>query len=388
MKKIIIFGAGKYGREALQFYGTDNVEYFCDNDENLWGNSIQGKQVISLDELKGVQSEYKVIIAIKNVDIVKEVGKQLKECNINFDVYTSDANKKISLEKAMEIPKFKEIRIETTNNCGCNCYMCPRDKLTRKLEIMPVQYLSEIVNKLSYIDYPIEFHMHGFGEALLCRDLPMRIEMVKKKTNFLPVIVTTLAYDIDEKWLESLLEKGLYRIDVSVYAYDKDDYKKIHGRDGFLFVQTNLCNLLKAKKKTNSNIDIQIKLEDFSVLPQNYENNHDKKTSFIEWLYKIGYGKENIKLMQLHNYGNHSTQMPKNDSDNICSIVWGHRKNILQIDCSGNVVPCCFDINSDYIWGNIVNQSLEEIFSSQERYKFLSAIADKKYIHMCDGCCQ
>ena len=65
MKKIIIFGAGKYGREALQFYGTDNVEYFCDNDENLWGNSIQGKQVISLEELKGVQSEYKVSIEKK-----------------------------------------------------------------------------------------------------------------------------------------------------------------------------------------------------------------------------------------------------------------------------------------------------------------------------------
>lgn len=31
MKRYIIFGAGRYGEEALLYYGISNVAYFCDN---------------------------------------------------------------------------------------------------------------------------------------------------------------------------------------------------------------------------------------------------------------------------------------------------------------------------------------------------------------------
>lgn len=40
MKKYIIFGAGRYGEEALLYYGIKNVAYFCDNKK--CGNVIKG----------------------------------------------------------------------------------------------------------------------------------------------------------------------------------------------------------------------------------------------------------------------------------------------------------------------------------------------------------
>lgn len=31
MRKLILFGAGHYGRDALSFFGAENVFCFCDN---------------------------------------------------------------------------------------------------------------------------------------------------------------------------------------------------------------------------------------------------------------------------------------------------------------------------------------------------------------------
>ena len=46
------------------------------------------------------------------------------------------------------IPIFREIRIELTNLCGCKCFMCPRQKLTRKLGKMTNEQLRIILSKL------------------------------------------------------------------------------------------------------------------------------------------------------------------------------------------------------------------------------------------------
>lgn len=60
--KIIIFGCGKLGHEALNVLGSENVECFCDNNPTLIGSEQYGKRVISFDELKEKHSDTGVII--------------------------------------------------------------------------------------------------------------------------------------------------------------------------------------------------------------------------------------------------------------------------------------------------------------------------------------
>ena len=50
--KLIIFGSGKIGHEALVFFGSENISCFCDNNPKLAGTEKYGKPVISFEELK------------------------------------------------------------------------------------------------------------------------------------------------------------------------------------------------------------------------------------------------------------------------------------------------------------------------------------------------
>ena len=46
MGKIIVFGTGKYGKEAYDFFGDDNVLCFADNNAALTGKYLYEKEII------------------------------------------------------------------------------------------------------------------------------------------------------------------------------------------------------------------------------------------------------------------------------------------------------------------------------------------------------
>lgn len=48
MSKIIVFGTGKYGKEAYDFFGDDNVLCFADNNAALTGKYLYEKEIFCL----------------------------------------------------------------------------------------------------------------------------------------------------------------------------------------------------------------------------------------------------------------------------------------------------------------------------------------------------
>lgn len=60
--KIVIFGCGKLGHEAIDVLGSENVLCFCDNSPKMIGTKQYGKQVISFAKLQETYSEAAVII--------------------------------------------------------------------------------------------------------------------------------------------------------------------------------------------------------------------------------------------------------------------------------------------------------------------------------------
>jgi len=62
MMEYILFGCGEAGAEALRGLGKDHVAYFADNNPRLWGNNIDGIEIISPDMLGNYLSEYILIL--------------------------------------------------------------------------------------------------------------------------------------------------------------------------------------------------------------------------------------------------------------------------------------------------------------------------------------
>lgn len=205
MKKTAIFGAGLYGKKALQELGEDKVEYFIDNNSFKQGMEYCGKAVKSLDEVLCGENRPEILVAsIYSQSIIK----QLKEYGITeYSIYEdrlhgyyetdelivnpyettkealsekewSNSEKMQYTRKAVydEVelfrenqPLFNHIEVETINRCNGNCSFCPvnRNNDPREKAVMTEELFRKIVDELAENDYSGRFTTFSNNEPLL-----------------------------------------------------------------------------------------------------------------------------------------------------------------------------------------------------------------------------
>lgn len=87
-KKIIIFGSGQYGYDALSFFGDENVDCFCDNNPSLCGGEKFGKPVISFEELKAKCKDAIIVIAVAGIGSYAIAEQCEKNGVVDYLLYT------------------------------------------------------------------------------------------------------------------------------------------------------------------------------------------------------------------------------------------------------------------------------------------------------------
>ncbi len=103
-EKLILFGAGNMGRQALEFYGAANVHCFVDNNPALAGATYLGKPVISFTELLSIHGDYGLVIACLNF---AAISRQLEEAGIkNYGNYQA-----VKFLHDNEIGKYKAVAV-------------------------------------------------------------------------------------------------------------------------------------------------------------------------------------------------------------------------------------------------------------------------------------
>ena len=76
--RLLIFGCGNYGKKALEYLSQEHeVLGFCDNNDAIWGSTVDGYKVFSPDHLKEVS--YPVVVAIPSnydqvIDQIRSYG--------------------------------------------------------------------------------------------------------------------------------------------------------------------------------------------------------------------------------------------------------------------------------------------------------------------------
>ncbi|HID0816208.1 hypothetical protein [Clostridium botulinum] len=114
MEKVILFGASELGKKAFkEFKGKYDIKYFCDNDNKKVGTNICGVEVISPNEMKNLNFQYKIIISSSYYN---EIAKQLNRLNIsNYDYYLYSTPMlnviKGIQEKNMNIGSFRVLEV-------------------------------------------------------------------------------------------------------------------------------------------------------------------------------------------------------------------------------------------------------------------------------------
>lgn len=249
------------------------------------------------------------------------------------------------------IPRNNDMRFEVTTKCNYRCIICPRDKLTRKIETMSFDLFKKLIDKvLDETDQYVIISFPGMGEPLLDKTLNKKIEYAKKK-NF-TILILTNGSVLTVNRFKALEGLGVASIRVSFYGNASESYSRIHGiknEHSFNKVRDNLAKISRIKSDTKL-------LLTFNVVSGANDGCVDG------W---IDYWKNKADLIEVwypHNWvDGRSYRKVQKKKLKTCGRPF---KGPLQVQVDGTVNMCCFDFDGKLTLGDLKTQSLKEIFNS------------------------
>lgn len=265
------------------------------------------------------------------------------------------------------IPKV--IYIETTNLCNAKCIMCPHDKINREPYFMTDYVFEKCINDIENIGLKgAQIFLHKEGEPLMDSKIMERLKIVSSKfgaTN--EVGISTNAMLFTKDMADKYIETGANLIFFSVDGVDKKEYERIRINLKYDIVEENIKYFLERCKKLDSNIRVVMQM-----LIQCEENSSQK---FIDKWKK--YPCE-FYIKEMHGYldGGHSSQTTalSNSQVNMCDDPF----RLVVVYTNGNVGLCCWDYNNEYSLGNIMENSLLDLYNGEKAEKLRGAITSKK----------
>lgn len=288
--------------------------------------------------------------------------------------------------------------IEPTNYCNLRCPECPSGlgTLTRPLGFLDLSNFKKFVDQVYKESFYIQLYFQG--EPFLNKDLAGMIRYAQQKNMF--VSVSTNGHFISEKNINEVMNNAPDKIIFSLDGLDEKSYQSYRVGGSFKKAEDALKLLIRAKRngkisrtpgRKNPFIELQ-----FLVMKQNEHLVND----VIDYGKRLGADKVTLKTMQISSYENLLNFLPekekygryvtegkgyriKNKLYNHCFLLW--KSSVITWD--GEVVPCCFDKDARYRFGNVFESEFQEIWKSEGYSEFRRKILNgRKKMDICSNC--
>ncbi len=273
--------------------------------------------------------------------------------------------------------------LEPTNHCNLRCIMCPNG--SGKIEIekgyMDYDFYQEIIDQISRHASAITLAVGG--ESLLH---PNFLEMARYATDKgIKVLLNTNATLLDEAKADLLLESGISSISFAFDGFTKTMYEKARVGANFEKTIANILNFLRLKKQKGYNRPYTV----LSILKLDLEECSDeKKKAFARQFDGLI---DEIRLRDVSTWGNTFKDSDKfSFMKNVvtyppCSRIW----STAVITWNGNVVPCIYNANHEYVIGNLNKNSFQEIWNSERMIALRQSMLNGSYLELsplCEHC--
>lgn len=284
-----------------------------------------------------------------------------------------------------EKPRFKKVYVEVTNVCNLQCDFCPKTKLTPKF--LSVEEFSHIINEISpFTNY---IYLHIMGEPLLHKNLKDFIEIAGEKNVKVNLTTNGTLLNKEKKFL--LNSNALRQINISLHSFEANDQNlNLHDyvRTVIQFVKEAMINSklicsvrlwnmdFGGLKGANSlNKDILLLIEKELGINESLEENLSKNHSC-----KIG---NNVYINMANKF-----EWPDINKDLMKEEVFCYGlRDQLGILVDGTVVPCCLDSEGTINLGNLFEQNLESILTSDRAKNLYDGFSNRKAVEdLCKRC--
>ena len=239
-----------------------------------------------------------------------------------------------------------------------------------------MELFHRILDEVKEHAHTMQFYFQG--EPLLNKQLPEMIAMAHQVGLY--TIVSTNAQALNRSIAEALVKSGLNRIIVSIDGFSEESYAAYRVGGSLHKALEGLLYLANAKIKCHSRIRIELQVLRLKT------NEHE--WDWIKKNYKkLGATHLVFKTAQLYNFEHGHPLMPTDERysryKKTADGTYVHKKKIILnskfkiqnspclrlwsgcvITTNGDVLPCCYDKDHRHAYGNIMQQSLAEIYHS------------------------
>ncbi|MFA5625775.1 MAG: radical SAM/SPASM domain-containing protein [Bradymonadales bacterium] len=249
----------------------------------------------------------------------------------------------------MKIEYPRLVAIETTNRCNARCKFCPNNSLARNRQVMDEALFKKIIDDCKEFSLPaIEPFLQG--EPFVDPNILERLAYINDELPNTKLRLYSNGAALTKQKSDALRELRVDKLYISLNTIDKEKYEDIVGLS-FERTMQNIRTLCAASPKgpVAKTITLRLTLVD--------DTTEDELIRFKELCRELGV---NHMAVGLFNYkGDIASTLPVPDFP--CEHI-----DRLDILVNGKTTLCCMDQEGEYGWGNVVEQSVLEVFNSPE----------------------
>lgn len=291
------------------------------------------------------------------------------------------------------VPRLpKVIRIEPAAACNLHCIHCPtgvnkpepgergvmsRDTFARALDLLRA-------------DLPDIVVLYHGGEPLLNKIFPDMVRQVKDLgVRYVKTVSNGML--LTESVMRGIVDAGLDVIEFSLDGTSAEENNRIRVGCDFDTVVANVKRLIDVRDEAGAAIP-QVFISNASARDPGAASDAVAETPrFLREAFAGRYAahitfKSFFMIfwpgLDPRGFDRIVTPKPAGPHVNFCD----HTVNTISIRWNGDVVPCCYDITSRYVIGNIRDQPLEELWNNERYIELRRRIYEGRYPPLCALC--
>ena len=260
--------------------------------------------------------------------------------------------------------KYSRVYVEITNICNRACSFCPGTKRAKKR--MTLDEFSVVLDKLKGITEYV--YLHVMGEPLTHPELPDFINLASEKG--FKCSITTNGTLLGKRG-DELLASYLYKANISIHSFesgtDEEYLSYLNGCFDFAD-ESSKHGILTVLRLWNRGHDGGRNLDTLAILREKFKDD--------EW--REGVNSTRIRH-RLHLEWGDRFEWPDVGCDELGDQVFCHGLgDHFGILVDGRVIPCCLDREGVIELGNVFEDDLNEVLTSERAEKMREGFRNKK----------
>jgi radical SAM protein with 4Fe4S-binding SPASM domain len=280
------------------------------------------------------------------------------------------------------------VGIELTNNCNLNCPECASGsgQMLRDRGYIDIELFNKVIKELNL--YLFNINLYFQGEPMLHPKLFLFLD----NSRAIHTTISTNGHFLSVENSEKLVQSGLSKLIISLDGMDQGTYSGYRINGEITTVLDGIRNISSARLKYGSSLKVEIQF----IVNRLNEHHIPEVTMFA----KSVKAKLKLKSMQINTPDDIEKWLPqqekfrrykvkdgkyilKNSFPDRCARLWFNPV----ITWDGNVIPCCFDKDAEYVMGNLNSDSFREIWEGPKYRMFRKSILSGRHmIEICRNC--